>query len=86
MSPCQVSTVPQPIALDTTEEQSVTAYQEETGYEDYGDYQEEQVYTDQDTNIDNTMALQGAGQEKGTLHSLHQGEGTVKLLRTMVTH
>merc|ERR1719427_1737074 len=57
------SSVPQPVALDTTEDQSVATYQEESGYEDYGDYQE-QVYTEADNTMDHTMAMQGAG--KGT--------------------
>eukprot|EP00092_Neocalanus_flemingeri_P023598 GFUD01025590.1.p1 GENE.GFUD01025590.1~~GFUD01025590.1.p1 ORF type:complete len:336 (-),score=83.54 GFUD01025590.1:23-1030(-) len=58
------SRVPQPVALDT-EEQSVATY-EETGYEDYGDYQE-QVYNEADNSMDHTMAMQGAsGKGNGT--------------------
>jgi len=52
------SSVPQSVALDTTEDQSVATYQEETGYEDYGDYQE-QVYTEGDSSMDHTISLQG---------------------------
>ena len=47
------SSVHQPVALNTTEEQSVVTYQEETGYEEYGDYQ----YGEEDSSM--------AGQEKG---------------------
>jgi len=54
------SSVPQPVALDTTDDQSVATYQEETGYEDYGDYQEE-VYTEGDSSMDHTITMQGAG-------------------------
>merc|ERR1712096_201236 len=54
------SSVPQSVALDTTEDQSVATYQEETGYEDYGDYQEE-VYTEGDSSMDHTITMQGAG-------------------------
>jgi len=49
------SSVHQPVALNTTEEQSVVTYQEETGYEEYGDYQ----YGEEDSSM--------AGQEKGPL-------------------
>jgi len=41
------------------EDQTVATYQEETGYEDYGDYQD-QVYTDTDNTMDHTMSMQGA--------------------------
>eukprot|EP00092_Neocalanus_flemingeri_P031551 GFUD01034262.1.p1 GENE.GFUD01034262.1~~GFUD01034262.1.p1 ORF type:complete len:331 (+),score=89.82 GFUD01034262.1:44-1036(+) len=53
--PQEYSSVPQSVALDT-EEQSLATYQE-AGYEDYGDYQEqEQVYSE----ADNSMTMQGA--------------------------
>ena len=62
------STIPQPVALDTNEEQSVSSYQEETGYDDYGDYQDEQGYTEADTSMDHTM--QGVEQGKGKVASI----------------
>ena len=58
------SSIPQPVALDTTEDQTVATYQEETGYEDYGDYQD-QGYTE----ADNTMSIQGEESGKGMFHS-----------------
>merc|ERR1712096_555603 len=58
------SSVPQSVALDTTEDQSVATYQEESGYEDYGDYQE-QVYTEGDSSMDHTISLQGLEPGKG---------------------
>jgi len=58
------SSVPQSVALDTTEDQSVATYQEESGYEDYGDYQE-QVYTEGDSSMDHTISMQGADTGKG---------------------
>eukprot|EP00092_Neocalanus_flemingeri_P011272 GFUD01012147.1.p1 GENE.GFUD01012147.1~~GFUD01012147.1.p1 ORF type:complete len:345 (+),score=89.01 GFUD01012147.1:164-1198(+) len=57
------SSVPQPVALD---EQSVATYQEETGYEDYGDYQE-QGYSEVDNSMEHTMTMQGTDPEKGHL-------------------
>merc|ERR1712106_787904 len=47
------------------EDQTVATYQEETGYEDYGDYQD-QVYTDTDNTMDHTMSMQGAQDGKGS--------------------
>jgi len=46
-------------------EQNVTSYQEDTGYEDYGDYQEEHVYSDADISMDNMGAVQGTEPMKG---------------------
>jgi len=52
---------PQPVALDTTEEQSVATYEEETVYEEYGDYQDYQQYTEEDISM--------PGKEKGFLQT-----------------
>ena len=62
------SSIPQPVALDTTEDQTVATYQEETGYEDFGDYQD-QGYTQADNTMDHAMSLQGAESGKGMFHS-----------------
>jgi hypothetical protein len=63
------SSIPQPVALDTTEDQTVATYQEETGYEDYGDYQD-QGYTEADNTMDHTTDMQGPDSAKGMLDIL----------------
>jgi len=40
-------------------EHAVSTYQEDTGYEDYGDYQD-QGYSEMDTAMDHTLTVQGA--------------------------
>ena len=67
-----IKSEPQPLApqtqaqvYDSTDHgQAVATYQEETGYEDYGDYQD-QGYTEPDNTMDNTMAMHGAQTGKG---------------------
>ena len=44
----------------------MATYQEETGYEDYEDYQD-QVYTEADTSMDHTMTMQGTQSGKGMI-------------------
>jgi len=61
VQPQVYSSIPQPVALDTTEDQTVATYQEETGYEDYGDYQDQEY-----TQADNTMDMQGTEYGKGS--------------------
>jgi len=65
VQPQVYSSIPQPVALDTTEDQTVATYQEETGYEDYGDYQD-QEYTQADNTMDHTTSIQGTESGKGT--------------------
>ena len=60
VKPKAYTIAPQQVVMDTTEDQTVVTYQEETGYEDYGDYQD-QVYTEADTSLDHSMADSGKG-------------------------
>jgi len=49
---------PQPQVYNTLpENQTVVTYQEETGYEDYGDYQD-QMYTEEDISMDHNRTMQ----------------------------
>ena len=50
----------------TPQDQTVATYQEETGYEEYEDYQD-QVYTEADTSMDHTMTMQGTQSGKGMI-------------------
>ena len=50
----------------TPQHQTVATYQEETGYEEYEDYQD-QVYTEADTSMDHTMTMQGTQSGKGMI-------------------
>ena len=60
VKPKAYTIAPQQVVMDTTEDQTVVTYQEETGYEDYGDYQD-QVYTEADTSLDHSLADSGKG-------------------------
>ena len=57
------SSVHHAVAVDTTEEQSVTAYQEDTGYEEYDDYQ----YAEQSETM--------AGQQQGEIFTQSNNQG-----------
>jgi len=69
-----IKSEPQPLVPQQTqaqvysspdEGQAVATYQEETGYEDYGDYQD-QGYTETDNTMDLSMSMHGAQTGKGT--------------------
>jgi len=51
--------------------QAVTTYQEETGYEDYGDYQD-QGYTETDISMEQTTAMQGTDHSTGSSTQMFQ--------------
>ena len=52
------------ISMDSAHGQSLTAYQEDTGYEEYGDY-EDQAYSQGDIQQDQPSNMQGQEQSKG---------------------
>ena len=54
------------MALNTSQDQIVATYHEETGYKEYEDYQDK-VYTEADTSMDHTMTMQNTDSEKGNL-------------------
>jgi len=57
---------PQPQVYNTLpENQTVVTYQEETGYEDYGDYQD-QMYTEEDISMDHNRTMQTGSAVKGS--------------------
>jgi len=58
---------PQSQVYSTDQGQAVATYQEETGYEDYGDYQD-QMYSETDNTMDLSMSMHGtqAGKGNGT--------------------
>ena len=56
VQPKAYTIAPQPVVMDTSEEQTVVTYQEDTGYEDYGDYQD-QVYTEADSMTDSGKGM-----------------------------
>jgi len=69
-----IKSEPQPLVPQQTqaqvyssndEGQAVATYQEETGYEDYGDYQD-QGYTETDNTMDLSMSMHGAQTGKGS--------------------
>ena len=62
VQPQAYSSAPQ----QTPQDQTVATYQEETGYEEYEDYQD-QVYTEADNTMDHTMTMQGTQSGKGML-------------------
>jgi len=60
-----ISRQPQPQVYTTLpENQTVVTYQEETGYEDYGDYQD-QMYTEEDISMDHNRTMQTGSAVKG---------------------
>jgi len=61
-----ISRQPQPQVYTTLpENQTVVTYQEETGYEDYGDYQD-QMYTEEDISMDHNRTMQTGSAVKGS--------------------
>jgi len=67
------------IPMDSTHGQSLTAYQEDTGYEEYGDY-EDQAYSQGDIQPDQTINMQGQEHGKGSY-----AEFLEECVRTKVT-
>jgi len=56
---------PQSQVYTTDQGQAVATYQEETGYEDYGDYQD-QMYSETDNTMDLSMSMHGTQAGKGS--------------------
>jgi len=56
---------PQSQGYSSDQGQAVATYQEETGYEDYGDYQD-QMYSETDNTMDLSMSMHGTQPGKGS--------------------